>query len=121
MLTRISEPLTLDIAPALRPYGGEDVLAYYDGPLLFFLPHPTRHLLAVAAEEGQGRWPFYILELDAAARQALEQDSQPFRDTLLSARACWLMRDYDAQPLVLEPLEGFPEDALPMPGVYLTR
>ncbi len=116
-----SSPLTIELPLALRPFGGDDVLAYYDGPLLFFLPGTERHLLAVAAEESLGRWPFYVVELDEAGRQAILADSRPFRDILLSARACWLMRDYDAQPLALEPLDAFPSDSLPAPGVHLTR
>lgn len=98
--------LNLEIERDKRPFGGADVLFYYDGPQLFWLPVDGRRLLAVALPDDVGTWPFLVVELSEGQAQDLEEN----RVTLLAVcEACqqrWLMRDYGAERLVLEPLVG---------------
>jgi hypothetical protein len=105
---------TLHIAlpPDLRPFGGADVLVYYDGPQLFWLPCPDRRLLAFGLPNG-GRWPFLVVELTDDQAAAVESNQLTLRAACLAAAAKWLMPDYDAADLMLEPLAALPDDWLP--------
>ncbi|KVP75549.1 hypothetical protein WJ96_07535 [Burkholderia ubonensis] len=96
-----------------RPFCGPDVLAYYDGPQLFWLPCDGRRLLAVGLPDEAGHWPFLVVELTEDQAQAVEGNRITMRAVFLAASAKWVMRDYDAETLVLEPLEVIPEDWLP--------
>jgi hypothetical protein len=106
---------TLQIALAhdQRPFGGMDVLVYYDGPQLFWLPFNGRRLLALSLPNDAGKWPFLVVELTDTQAQDLEGNRLTVRAACLAAQARWVMRDYDAQPLVLEPLDTVPADWLP--------
>ena len=95
-----------------RPFFGADVLVYYDGPQLFWLPCDGRRLLAFALPAG-GRWPFLVVELTDAQAAAVETSGLTLRAACLAAVGRWLLADYDAQPLVLEPVLTIPEDWLP--------
>ena len=95
-----------------RPFSGPDVLVYYDGPQLFWLPCEGRHLLAFALPSG-GHWPFLVVELSADQRQAVQGNRLSLQAACLAAVGKWLLPDYDAAQLVLEPLENLPPDWLP--------
>ena len=107
------DTLTLAIPSDQRPFCGPQVLCYYDGPLLFWLPCDGRRLLAVALPDDAGRWPFLVVELTDEQAQAVEGNRITMRCACLSAMAQWVMRDYDADSLVLEPLAVIPEQWLP--------
>jgi hypothetical protein len=104
--------LHLALNPDQRPFGGADVLVYYDGPQLFWLPCPGRRLLAFALPDG-GKWPFLVVELTESDAAALAANRLTLRAACLGAAAKWLMPDYDAAELVLEPLGALPADWLP--------
>jgi len=95
------------------------VLLYYDGPLLFFLPHPKKVLLAVATDDNRGPWPFFVLELTPQTKADLLSNTMPLRDCYLQAKRCWFLADYGAEVLALEHAEGIPENEMPQPGVFL--
>jgi hypothetical protein len=107
------KPLELTIPCDRRPFCGPDVLCYYDGPLLFWLPCEERRLLAVALPDDAGRWPFLVVELTEEQAQAVEGNRVTLRAVCLAGRAQWVMRDYDAASLTFEPLEAIPEEWLP--------
>lgn len=111
--------LTINLPPDQRPFSGDDVLFYYDGPLLFFLPLPEKVLLAVATDDERGPWPFFVLELTPQAKADLLANTLPLRDCYLQAKGCWFLADYGAQVLTLEPVLGIPEEELPSPGLFL--
>jgi hypothetical protein len=106
------QALHIALPSHLRPLFGTDVLLYYDGPQLFWLPCPGRRLLALALPSG-GRWPFLVVELSGAQATALEANQLTLRAACLAAPCKWLMPDYDAAELVLQPLGAVPEDWLP--------
>jgi hypothetical protein len=106
--------LNIAIQHDKRPFCGSDVLFYYDGPLLFWLPCEGRRLLAVALPVEAGKWPFLVVELSEEQAQDLEGNRVTLRAVCLACKAKWLMRDYGADSLALEPLEGvLPEEWLP--------
>jgi hypothetical protein len=107
------DTLNLAIPHDKRPFGGPDVLFYYDGPQLFWLPCEGRRLLAVGLPDEVGHWPFLVVELTEEQAQAVEGNRLTLRAACLTGKAQWLMRSYDADPLVLEPLDGIPEEWLP--------
>jgi hypothetical protein len=107
------DTLTLAIPHDQRPFCGLDVLFYYDGPLLFWLPCDGRRLLAVALPDDAGRWPFLVVELTEEQAQAVEGNRVTMRAACLAGKAQWVMRDYDNASLVLEPLDVIPEEWLP--------
>lgn len=96
-----------------RPFGGPEVLVYYDGPQLFWLPCDGRRLLAVALPGFVGRWPFLVVELTAAQAQDIVGDRLTLQAACQAATAAWVLRDYDARMLELEPLTVIPPNWLP--------
>ncbi len=115
-----SRPLSLALARSERPYSGEHVLYYYDGPLLFWLPHPELKLLAVALPEEAGPWPFLVASVGAEQAQALLFNKLTLQRTVLTSQANFLMADYGAETLELIPLDVVPPQWLPG-DVCLTR
>jgi hypothetical protein len=103
----------LSIPHDKRPFCGPDVLCYYDGPLLFWLPVEGRRLLSVALPDEAGRWPFLVVEVTDEQALALESNQLTLRAAVLAAGEKWHLRDYDAETLVLEPLDSVPEAWLP--------
>ncbi len=98
----------------LRPFGPEETLLYYDGPLLFWLPVEGRHLLAVALfEEDDAAWPFLVSELSAETAAALKANELTLQRAVLDALAWYFLADYDAEVLDFEPVQQVPEDWLP--------
>lgn len=95
-----------------RPFHGPDVLVYYDGPQLFWLPSEGRRLLAFALPSG-GHWPFLVVELTEEQAAAVACNQLSARAACVGAVGQWLMPDYDAPELILERLNGIPEDWLP--------
>lgn len=95
-----------------RPFHGVEVLLYYDGPQLFWLPCDGRRLLAFAIPSG-GKWPFLVVELTAEQAAGLRSNKLSARAACLNAVGRWLMSDYDAAVLVLEPLADIPMDWVP--------
>jgi hypothetical protein len=114
-LRALPDPLHIHLEPSARPFSGPEVLAYYDGPLLFWLPHPVFRLLAVALPGDAGHWPFLIVHVSESDAQALEANKLTLRRAVLGAEAHYLLRDYDAPSLLLEPMlpEQLPEAWLP--------
>ena len=105
--------LNLALPHDKRPFCGPDVLAYYDGPQLFWLPAEGRRLLAVGLPDDAGRYPFLVVEMTEAQAQAVAGNRITLRAACLAGTAKWVMRDYDADVLVLEPLDAIPEAWLP--------
>lgn len=103
--------MRLDVPRSQRPYGPDETLAYYDGPLLFWLPAPGQHLLAIALPEDAGPWPFLVCQLSQAA--AADVRLGALRGIVCAAEAWFLMRDYGAPLLELEPVAELPEEWLP--------
>lgn len=107
--------LNLTIAHDQRPFFGPTVLMFYDGPQVFWLPVPGRSLLALALGDG-GPWPFLVIELSLEQAVAIAAGDMSFRAACLAASDQWLMPDYDADQLVLVPLDAIPEAWLPRDG-----
>ncbi|KWA83824.1 hypothetical protein WL29_20890 [Burkholderia ubonensis] len=105
--------LNLAIPHEKRPFDGPDVLVYYDGPQLFWLPYEGRRLLAVALPTEAGRCPFLVVELTEDQAQAVEGNRITMRAACLAAQAKWVMPDYGAENLVFVPLDAIPEAWLP--------
>jgi len=117
MLTPI--PLSLSIPHAQRPYADEGVLMFYDGPLLFWLPHTDHRLLAVSLETQDQRYPCLVVAVDAAQEKALLENQLTIRRVFGEARHAWRLADYGADELVAEPLSRI--EAVDLPGdVMLT-
>jgi hypothetical protein len=99
-----------DLPVAERPYSPAETLLYYDGPLLFWLPAPGRHLLTVALPDDpeQGlRWP------SPRCGAPLLSQQLTLRQTVLDAQAWHLIPDYDAETLQYQLLTSIPDDWLP--------
>jgi hypothetical protein len=103
----------LDIPHYKRPFCGMDVLFYYDGPLLFWMPCEGRRLLTVALPDEVGPWPFLVVEMTEEAAQALEGNRLTLRAAVLAGMTRWLLTDYGAEILEFQPLQAIPEDWLP--------
>lgn len=103
----------LSIPHDRRPFCGPDVLFYYDGPLLFWLPVEGRRLLAVALPDDAGHWPFLVVETTNEQALALEENRLTLQAAVLAAEAKWHLRDFGAETLALEPLDTIPEAWLP--------
>lgn len=106
-------PFTLTIPHEQRPFSGDDVLAYYDGPLIFWLPFLGRRLLTFALPDDAGHHPFLVLEVTEAQAQAFLTNKLTARRICLEATQAWLMPDYGADVLELAPLVAIPENWLP--------
>jgi hypothetical protein len=84
------------------PYAPAEVLLYYDGPLLTWLPVARRHLLAFAVpaitdDSGEERhWPFVVVELSEATVAGLNSGTLTLRGVVLQAKELYLMPDYYA-------------------------
>lgn len=108
------KPLTLSIAPEYRPFDGDAVLLYYDGPIMFWLPGASVRLLAIALPDEAGPHPFLVVEVPQETADALLGNRMTVRRVCLSAPQSWLMPDYGQDgPLVLTPLASIPEKWLP--------
>lgn len=105
--------ITLAIPHEQRPFGGDDVLIYYDGPLLFFLPVPEQRLLAIALPADAGTCPFLVVELTEEQARAMLANEVTLRSVVLAASGAWFMPDYGADSLVLEPRTSIPQAWLP--------
>lgn len=104
--------LRLSIPHADRPFFGPTVLIYYDGPQVFWLPVAGRSLLAIAIADA-GPWPFLVVELTLEQAIGVGTQSLTLADACRGAKGQWLMPDYDAEELVLEPLAVIPVDWMP--------
>ena len=104
---------TLAIPPEQRPFCDEAVLVYYDGPQVFWLPCPGRRLLAFSVPNSAGPDPFLVIEVTESQAHALISNQLTVRGICLAAQGAWLMPDYGADTLVLEPLEAIPSEWLP--------
>ena len=97
-----------------RPFAPHSphVFFYYDGPVLFQLPHPTRYFLASALPDEEGPWPFLVFEYASGQELALagEGDSEQVTQPL----ARFIMRDYGAELLQPEPLGQEPNPLMGM-------
>ena len=106
-------PFTLPIPHESRPFSGDDVLAYYDGPLIFWLPCPGRRLLTFALPDEAGPHPFLVVEATEEQAQAFLTNRLTAQGICLAAQQAWLMPDYGADTLTLEPLASIPAEWLP--------
>ncbi len=104
---------TLSIPHEKRPFSGDEVLAYYDGPLLFWLPVPGRRLLTVMLPYEADRMPALVVELSEEQAGAMLANEVTMRSVVLSAKAAWHMADYSADTLVLTGVDHIPEEWLP--------
>ncbi len=126
--------LILDVPRSRRPYASSEVLDYYDGPLLFWLPETAlahgellsgasyasvfgaRKLLVLALPEDAGDWPFLVAAVEPKMASAMEANKVTLLDAMQSAIPaghCYLMRDYGADLLELQPLTEVLDDWLP--------
>lgn len=104
--------LTLALPRNQRPFSAESVLSYYDGPLIFWLPWPGRKLLAIALPDEAGPYPFLVLETTEDRALAFESGQLSAKELYLAAQDAWLLPDYGADVLVLEPLKSVPDNWL---------
>ncbi len=104
---------TLSIPHAQRPFSGDDVLAYYDGPLLFWLPVPGRRLLVVMLADEETRMPALVVELSEEQACAMLANQVTMRAVVLAAQAAWYMADYGADTLVMTAVDHIPDEWLP--------
>lgn len=96
-----------------RPFAGEDVLVFYDGPIVFWLPVAGRRLLATALPPEAGVCPYLVAELTADQADALLANKVTLRSVYQGAKARWLMSDYGADVLTLDPITYIGESWLP--------
>lgn len=96
-----------------RPFCGPDVLAYYDGPQLFWLPCDGQRMLAARLPDEAGPGPFLVVALTEDQALAVLGNRITLRSVFLAASVMWVIRDYDADALVLEPIDVVPEYWLP--------
>ena len=107
------QTLKLALPHAQRPFFGEGVLMFYNGPLIFWLPHPSLRLLAFAVPIQQQQYPCLVVEVSAEQAQAFLSNQISARRLCLEARQAWHLPDYGADELILEPLAGIPVNWLP--------
>ena len=96
-----------------RPFAGEGVLCYYNGPMLMWLDSGMDRYLAVALDDSAGPWPFLLARLDADAQEDLLAGRMTLRDAFTGRWPRLLLRDYGAPSLVVEPVDDVPEDWMP--------
>lgn len=127
-------PLILDVRRSQRPYTSSEVLAHNDGPLLFWLPATAlvhgellsgasyasvfgeRKLLVLALPDDAGDWPFLVSAVEPQMASALDANEVPLIKAVQSAIPtghCYLLKDYGADLLELQPLKEVPADWLP--------
>lgn len=104
-----------------------EVLLYYDGPLLAWLPVAGRRLLAYALAPVTGEldadapfyWPFVVVEMTDAAVSQLNAGTLSLRQAVLEAPARYLMPDYYvAVPEIRRIHAALPDDWLPGDGPF---
>ncbi len=106
--------IILPIAPDSRPFDGDEVLAYYDGPLIFWLPSQVARLLAIALPDEAGPHPFLVVEVSPGTEGAMLANKITMQKVVRIAPKAWVMRDYSrARSLLLEPLTTIPDAWLP--------
>lgn len=109
----MTQALKLDLPHAQRPYFDEGVLLFYDGPLIFWLPHPSRRLLAFAVPLQEQQYPCLVVEVTDAQAEAFLSNQLSLQRLCLEANQAWHLPDYGAGELILEPLSAIPADWLP--------
>jgi hypothetical protein len=120
MINTNKDNVILDIAHAQRPFSGDTVLLYYDGPLLFTIPNEDgSHYLFAGLEPEAGVWPFVVAHL------SVEQYKEFYEFRLTVANAflqspSYLVRDYGDEKIILEPLERVPQNWLPGDVMWLS-
>lgn len=106
--------LTIPIEPECRPFDGDEVLAFYDGPIMFWLPWEQGRLLAIALPDEAGAHPFLVVEVSEENACALLTNRKTVRKVFMECPRAWLMADYGrAGALLLEPLVSIPDEWLP--------
>lgn len=105
--------MKLDIPHEQRPFSGEEVLLYYDGPLLFWMPHPSLRLLAVALEHDGNKCPFLVCEVSEEDAQALVTNRKTLRAVVLDARRHFHLNDYGDDELWLREVHTLEHAWLP--------
>lgn len=112
----------LTISLRERPFDGPEVLVFHDGPALMWLPagDAQGRLLALALPEDAGPYPFLVARLATETAAALEAGRIDLREAFLSS-SCFLLPDYGAEDLVLQPVSSPPDDWLPEAGFFLGR
>ncbi len=96
-----------------RPFADDDVLVFYDGPIVFWFPVAGRRLLATALPPEAGVCPYLVAELTADQADALLANKVTLRSVYQGAKARWLMSDYGADVLTLDPITYIGESWLP--------
>ena len=109
----MTQALKLSLPHAQRPFFGEGVLMFYDGPLIFWLPHPSLRLLAFAVPIQEQQYPCLVVEVTDAQAEAFLANQLSARRLCLQARQAWHLPDYGADELTLEPLVSIPAHWLP--------
>lgn len=108
--------MILDIPTNQRPCSPDQVLVFYDGPLIFWLPAPDRRLLAMALPDEAGPWPYLVSDMPAEIVTALETGALDLRQAVLASKN-YFLADYWASVLLLELLTEVPrEEWLPDVG-----
>lgn len=107
------KPDTLELNLKHRPIGPDEVLIYYDGPVLMWLDTLQARYLAVSLPDDGGRWPFLLVELNADEQLRLESGELTLRRAYTNAKSVWLLPDYDAEVLIAHPVENLPEHWMP--------
>lgn len=99
-----------------KPFGPDEVLYFYDGPVMMWLETAQARYLAVALPEDAGRWPFLLVELDPAAQGAVTSGALTARQAYTGTWPLYLVEDYgdlDDSPVKARRLSVVPESWLP--------
>lgn len=88
-----------------RPYIGEAVIDFYDGPLLMVLASPLHgDFLAMALPDEEGAWPFLLVPATSEQVASVRGGTRGMRQHILEAGRAHLVRDYGADELVASPV-----------------
>jgi len=99
-----------------KPFAPDEVLYFYDGPVMMWLDTSHARYLAVALPADAGRWPFLLVELDDAAQAAVTSGSITARQAYTGPWPLYLVEDYgdlDDSPVMARRLISAPESWLP--------
>lgn len=108
------EVLLLDVPPAARPFAPSQAIAFYDGPLIFWLRGEGRTFLATAlGEPGLGPWPFLLSEMTATQVEEVTAGRVTLMTAALQCQALYFLPDYGAPTLELTRLSRVPHEWAP--------
>lgn len=111
--------ITLTIPLSPNNPEGADVLMYYDGPLVMWLPHEALRLLAIALPDEAGPWPFLVVQLTHEQASALENGTLTLKGAVVASGARYLLKEFGTKVLEMALLSAVPEEWLPGDGLMV--